>query len=289
MTITRRDLLRSTACTVAGLAGLRTVADAQDNRTPAGGVSIQLVRHATCIIRYGGKAILLDPMLSEAGAMPAIANSPNPRRNPLVPLALTAPAIISATDATLVTHTHFDHWDAPTAGLLPKARTVFVQTPDKKKLDDAGFTDVRVLTTSGDWEGLTLTRVGGQHGRGETGQRMGPVSGYVLTKAGLPTLYIAGDSVWCPEVEEAIRTHKPDVILVNAGAAQFLEGGPITMDVDDVVTVIKAAPAARIVAVHMEAINHCVLTRDALRSGLSKAAVKATILIPYDGDLVPIA
>ena len=103
----------------------------------------------------------------------------------------------------------------------------------------------------------------------------------------MPTLYIAGDSVWCPEVEEAIRTYKPDVILVNAGAAQFLEGGPITMDVDDVVTVIKAAPAARIVAVHMEAINHCVLTRDALRSGLSTAGVKATILIPHDGDLVP--
>jgi len=285
MTITRRDLLKSTASTVAGMTVFRTEASAQDNRTTAGGTSIQLVRHATCIIRYGGKTLLLDPMLSEPGAMPAIANSPNPRRNPLVSLTLTPPAIVAATEATLVTHTHFDHWDAPAAGLLPRARTVFVQPPDKKKLDDAGFTDVRPLTPSVEWESLTLTRVGGQHGRGETGQRMGPVSGYVLKKTGLPTLYIAGDSVWCPEVEDAIRTHKPDVILVNAGAAQFLEGGPITMDVDDIVNVTRAAPAARIVAVHMDAINHCVLTRDGLRSGLTKAGVSA-VVIPRDGDVV---
>jgi L-ascorbate metabolism protein UlaG (beta-lactamase superfamily) len=100
---------------------------------------------------------------------------------------------------------------------------------------------------------------------------MGPVSGYVLSKTGVPTLYIAGDSVWCSEVEDAIRIHKPDVIVVNAGAAQFLEGGPITMDAADVVKVCQSAPQARIVAVHMEAINQCVLTRDGLRSGLRDA------------------
>ena len=89
-----------------------------------------------------------------------------------------------------------------------------------------------------------------------TGQRMGPVSGYVLSRSGSPTLYIAGDSVWCPEVAAAITTHKPSIIFVNAGAAQFLEGGPITMDVDDVVKVCQAAPQATIVAMHMEAVNH---------------------------------
>src|SRR3954447_2595876 len=132
MAITRRDLLKSTACTVAGMAASRTVASAQDKRTAAPGASIQLVRHATCIIRYGGRSLLLDPMFSDAGALPAIGQTPNPRRNPLVPLALTPSSILAASEATLVTHTHFDHWDAPASGLLPKARIVFVQALDKK-------------------------------------------------------------------------------------------------------------------------------------------------------------
>jgi L-ascorbate metabolism protein UlaG (beta-lactamase superfamily) len=118
---------------------------------------------------------------------------------------------------------------------------------------------------------------------------MGPVSGYVLTRAGSPTVYIAGDTVWCPDVADAIRTHQPDVIVLNAGAAQFLEGGPITMDVDDVIAVCQAAPRATIVAVHMEAINHCVLTRDGLREGLRRSPVKSTVLIPLDGEELRIA
>lgn len=51
-----------------------------------GGVRLQLVRNATCMIEYAGQALLLDPWLSEAGAMAAITNTPNPRPNPLVPL-----------------------------------------------------------------------------------------------------------------------------------------------------------------------------------------------------------
>ena len=72
--------------------------------------------------------------------------------------------------------------------------------------------------------------------------RLAPVSGFVLSTSGQPTLYIAGDTVWCPVVAGAIDTHAPDIIVVNAGAAQFLEGGVITMDVDDVVQVCRAAP-----------------------------------------------
>jgi L-ascorbate metabolism protein UlaG (beta-lactamase superfamily) len=287
MALTRRDLLRSAAYVVAGTA-VPTISSAQEHRSATPGVSIQLIRHATCLIRYGGKTLLLDPMLSDAGALPAIARTPNPRPNPLVPLALTPSTFLTTIDATLVSHTHFDHWDASARESVPKARTVFVQPPDKGKFDDAGFSDVRPLTAVATWEGLTLTRVGGQHGRGETGERMGPVSGYLLSKSGVPTVYIAGDSVWCSEVEDAIRAHKPDVILVNAGAAQFLEGGPITMDIDDVAKVCQAAPAAKVVAVHMEAINHCVLTREGLRSGLKRAGVSSTILIPRDGEVIQI-
>ena len=68
-------------------------------------MQIQLVRHATLLLEYAGMRLLVDPMLSDAGAMPAIENSPQPRRNPLVPLPCPATDVVSGIQAVLVTHT----------------------------------------------------------------------------------------------------------------------------------------------------------------------------------------
>ena len=71
---------------------------------------------------------------------------------------------------------------------------------------------------------------------------MAPVSGFVVRAEGSPVLYVAGDTIWCPEVEEALEVHRPDVVVVNAGAARLLEGDPITMTAGDVARVCRAAP-----------------------------------------------
>ena len=197
---------------------------------------------------------------------------------------MPATQVVAGVEATLLTHLHVDHWDPVARDLLPKAGPIFVQPADRDRVVQAGFTGVQVVEPTLTWQGVTFARTGGQHGRGEVGQRMGTVSGYVLKSAGLPTIYIAGDTIWCPDVADAIRTHTPDVIVVNAGEAQFLEGGPIIMGVADVVQVCQAAPRATIVAVHMEAVNHCLLSRPGLREGLTHAGVKSTVLIPKDGE-----
>ena len=69
MSMTRRTLLRSSAPAALGLVAPfgRRLADAAYRAD----TTIQLARHATLIVRYGGKALLVDPMLSDAGAMPA--------------------------------------------------------------------------------------------------------------------------------------------------------------------------------------------------------------------------
>jgi L-ascorbate metabolism protein UlaG (beta-lactamase superfamily) len=110
------------------------------------------------------------------------------------------------------------------------------------------------------------------------------VSGFVVRAEGSPTLYVAGDTVWCPEVEEALSVHTPGVVVVNAGAARFLEGDPITMTAQDVASVCRAVPEVRVVAVHMEAINHCLLTRDELREELQGEGLSDRVKIPADGE-----
>jgi L-ascorbate metabolism protein UlaG (beta-lactamase superfamily) len=121
---------------------------------------------------------------------------------------------------------------------------------------------------------------------GEIGQQMAPVCGFVLAAPDEPTLYIAGDTILCDEVREALERHRPDVVVVNAGAAQFLEGGPITMDVGDVVAVARLAPEAQIVAVHFESVSHCVETRADLHQRLHDEGLADRVTVPEDGSLV---
>ncbi len=113
---------------------------------------------------------------------------------------------------------------------------------------------------------------------------MGAVSGFVLAAAGEPTLYIAGDTIWCEEVRTALEQHQPDDVVVNAGAAQLAEGDPITMTAGEVIETARFAPDARVVAVHMEAINHCLLTR----AELEAADLVERVLVPVDGGEAPV-
>ena len=247
---------------------------------------LRLIRHATLILEYNGHRFIIDPMLDEAGARAAIENSPNPRRNPLVPLPMPTAEVLDGVEAVLVTHTHSDHWDAAAAEMLAKNLPLFCQVEDEQKFQSQGFRAVRVVREAVTWNGIEIMRTGGQHGRGAIGRAMAPVSGFVLQASGEPTLYIAGDTIWCEEVHRALSEFRPAVVVVNAGAAQFLEGGPITMSADDVIATCQAAKDAKVVAVHMEAINHCLLTRADLGFQLEAARVADSVEIPADGELL---
>jgi L-ascorbate metabolism protein UlaG (beta-lactamase superfamily) len=247
-------------------------------------MQIQLIRHATLLIEYAGMRLLLDPMLSDAGAMPPIQNSPQPRQNPLVSLPCPAEQILDGVQAVLVTHTHRDHWDDAAIQLVPKDLPLFCQPEEQGKMEGARFVNAAPVDDVRHWSKISITRTGGQHGTGEIGRAMAPVSGYVLRAANEPTLYVAGDTIWCDEVSHAIQQFHPHVIVLNAGAAQFLKGDPITMTADDVVHVCRAAAKAKTIAVHMEAINHCLLSRNELARHAHQAGVQ--VVIPADGEVI---
>ena len=243
---------------------------------------IQLVRHATLLLDYANMRLLVDPMLSDAGAMAAIQNSPQPRPNPLVALPMPVEQVLDGVHAVVVTHTHRDHWDDAAIQLVPKDLLLFCQPEDLAKMESTHFVNAAAVHDARNWSKICITRTGGHHGTGDIGKAMAPVSGYVLQSEGEPTLYIAGDTIWCREVSDAIEQFHPDVIVLNAGGARFLQGDPITMMPSDVIHVCHAAPKAKIMAVHMEAINHCLVTRDELVAQAEAAGVD--VIIPGDGE-----
>ena len=250
-------------------------------------MDITLIRHATLVVSINGLNLLVDPMFSPARSSEAIPNTPNQQRNPLVELSLDDAGLrrlLDEIDAVLVTHTHSDHWDEFARTSLVKDLPVFCQPEDSQRIREAGFESVQPIANEQVWKRLRFSRTAGRHGSGKIGDMMAPVSGFVIQAKGEPVLYIAGDTIWCPDVEDSLRTYQPEIIVVNAGAAQFSTGGPITMTADDVIEVCRAAPGAEVVAVHMEAINHCLLSRDELLAAITQAGVEAMVKIPADGE-----
>jgi L-ascorbate metabolism protein UlaG (beta-lactamase superfamily) len=233
-------------------------------------VRLTLVRNATVIVETAGARILVDPMLDDAGARPPIENTANPVPNPTVPLPFPAEDVVQGIDAVIVTHLHRDHLDARAEELLPRDVPVYCQPEDEKTLRDLGL-DARGVDESTKLDEFRVTRTPGRHGSGRVAELLAPTSGFVLDD-----LYIAGDTVWFEGVEETIVRHRPRVAVVNAGGAEFFEGGLIIMGIDDVREVAAQVPT--VVAVHMEAMNHCFLTRAELRTALP------AVLVPDDGE-----
>jgi L-ascorbate metabolism protein UlaG (beta-lactamase superfamily) len=250
-------------------------------------MQIQLLRHATLFLMMNGSRILVDPMLGPAGSMDPIQNAPNPRRIPLVDLPLVRTALgtlLNQVDIVLVTHTHRDHWDSAAIHLIPKSTPVLCQPQDEWRILADGFTQVWPITATFEWHDIHFTRTEGQHGTGDIGRKMAPVSGFALQAETEPCLYLAGDTIWCAEVIAVLNQSQPDITIVNAGAAQFLTGGPITMTAEDVIQVCKANPGGKVIAVHMEAVNHCLLSRSELRSRIEGEGIMDRVFIPEDGE-----
>lgn len=248
-------------------------------------MKIQLIRHATMLIEINGKKLLLDPMFSPAGLMEAIPDVPNKNNNPLVDLPIKIASLIDV-DAVLITHTHRDHFDSTAIDVLPKDTTLFCQPDDAEKIKGYGFINTKSIEYSYEWKGIKIYLTKGQHGRGEVANRMGPVSGFVLYSKNEPSLYIVGDSIWCDEVKQALDKYQPQITICFAGAAQFSNGGPITMTKEDICNLAEIAPYTKIIVAHMESWNHCLLSHKELKTHLRKKAIPTPIYIPENGETI---
>ncbi|MCF2493437.1 MULTISPECIES: MBL fold metallo-hydrolase [Dyadobacter] len=264
------------------LVSIASFAQPKTSKTP----SLRLIRNATLVIEYAGKKILVDPMLSSKGAFESFAGV---EKNPTVELKMPVKEIVEGVDLVLVTHTHVDHFDPAASNALVKSVQVLNQPADKAFFTKEGFTKANVLDSSTDWDGIRIQRVDAQHGSGKVLEMMGKTSGFILTAKNEPTIYIVGDGILTEDIVKNIKKFNPDYIVVNSGGA-FIPGfetSPILMDEVQTMALIRESGKAKVIAVHMDALDHCRTSRAKLIQKANEMNIEMTkLIIPQDGEVV---
>lgn len=248
--------------------------------------SVQLIRNATLVIEYNGKKILVDPMFSPKGAIDSWAGI---QKNPTVELKMPIEKIVKDVDLVIVSHSHEDHFDKFASQNLDKSIDLIMQPSDADFFKKENFTNATVLEDNKVWNGINIHRIEGQHGSGEVLKMMGKTSGFVLQAENQPTVYIVGDAIWTEDIKKTIKKFKPDYIIVNSGGAliQGFENVPIIMDEAQTIELIKNSGKAKVIAVHMDALDHCRTTRSSLKKKAAELKIGTNkLMIPEDGEMI---
>ena len=114
---------------------------------------------------------------------------------------------------------------------------------------------------------------------------MGQVSGFVFQALGEPTVYWTGDTILYEPVSQVIERFRPDVIVTHSSGAMWKGSGPIVMDADQTLAVCQTAPESRVVAIHLDSLDHGQVSRQDLRARARAVEISETrLLIPEDGE-----
>ena len=247
-------------------------------------MKITQVRNATIIMEYNNTKFLIDPWLMPKDYMPGFDTAINSEiRQPRVELPFEIEKIVDV-DAVIITHIHPDHWDEFAEKALDKNIKVFVQSSvDKDYVITKGFTNIEIIQENGtEYNGITLYKI--KPLCASIGMPYDAM-GVVFKSEDEKTLYIAGDTIWCEEVIEALTKYHPDVIVINACAATVLNGERLIMNIDDVKEVLQNAPNSTVIASHMDTVSHLSVTREDLKEFKTKNNID-NLLIPEDGEII---
>jgi L-ascorbate metabolism protein UlaG (beta-lactamase superfamily) len=245
-------------------------------------MKLQLIRSATLRVEYTAKRFVIDPYLAAKHSRPSYSDvSPNP----LVELPCSPEQVIAGIDMAVISHLHSDHFDPTAQRLLPKDLPVLCQPGDDAVLESYGFRSVISIADDVTWKGIDITRTAGQHGTGQVLREMGEASGFVFKAENEPTVYWAGDTIWCDPVARVIDRVQPDIIVTHSCGAVWGENVLIVMDAAQTVAVCRAAPDSVVVATHMDSVDHATVSRQALRAHADASGIRAAQLrIPADGE-----
>ncbi|QZT38150.1 MBL fold metallo-hydrolase [Halosquirtibacter xylanolyticus] len=245
-------------------------------------IHITLYRNATMRIEHFGINILTDPMLSDKGSFMSFV-VPDKKNNPTTDLPVPIEKILEDIDVVLISHLHPDKFDQKAMELIPKNKPIICVYEDSIILREMGFRNVHTINDTLKWKDVTIHRQDASQGEHEIEDQLGKVTGFIIEAPGYDTLYWVGDSILDNDVRKNIHRTKPEIIITHSGGALHLGEHQILMNSDDTVEIARQAPEAKVVAVHLDALDHCLETRESLKQRVKEAKIH-NIFIPLDGQ-----
>jgi L-ascorbate metabolism protein UlaG (beta-lactamase superfamily) len=252
------------------------------------GAGLRYLGGPTALLELGGLRLLTDPTFDPAGDYPLGSRVLSKTIG-----ALVTPDEVGPVDAVLLSHDqHPDNLDARGRGYLGSAPLVLSTAAARQRLGGT----VRALEN---WEHVELPRAAGpplrvtgvpaRHGPPGCEPLTGPVTGFVLTGDGLPTVYVSGDNA-APEHAAAVadRFGPVDVAILFAGAARtaLLDGAYLTLTSAQAAQAAVVLGARHVVPLHFEGWAHFSQGRDTLDSAFTAAGIRDRLHLPGLGGRV---
>lgn len=247
-------------------------------------MQIRLIRSATLVVQLADVRLLIDPWLASKGEGKSYSGR---GPSPLVDLPCSLEELLDGIDAVLVSHLHSDHFDEVAQQVLPKSMPILCHARDRDQIAAMGFSDVQAIGDGTAVGGVTISTTDGRHGPPEVLDDMGEVSGFLISAAGEPTLFWAGDTIMCPEVEAVLAEERPKVVVVHGCGALWLGKGPLVMDGPMVLDTVRLSAHATVVVTHLDAVDHATVSRADLRRMAAEASIdQSRLLVPEDGEIL---
>ncbi|BDM70354.1 MBL fold metallo-hydrolase [Streptomyces nigrescens] len=242
----------------------------------------------TALLEIAGVRLLTDPTFDPPGDYPI-----GERKLVKTAGAALTPEEIGPVDAVLLSHDHHpDNLDRAGRAYTAEAPLVLSTAAARERLggtvralaDGEQFTLPRP-----DGGTLTVTGVPAQHGPDGTEHLVGEVTGFVLSGAGLPTVYISGDNASLDVVRAIAERFGPfDVALLFAGGAQtpLLGDAYLTLPSDRAAEAAGLLGARQVVPLHFEHWGHFTQGSDSLVEAFRRAGREDRLRLLKPGEQI---
>lgn len=239
-------------------------------------VGVRYLGGPTALLEVGSLRLLTDPTFDPPGDYPVGNRS----------LRKTIGAVVSRqdagqVDAVLLSHDqHPDNLDHQGRDYLLSAPLVLSTAAAQQRLGGT----VRALDpwqhhdlARGGSAPLRVTAVPARHGPPGCEPMTGPVTGFMLTGDGLPSVYVSGDNAALEHASAVADRFGPvDVAILFAGAARtaLLDGACLTLTSAEAAQAAAVLGARHVVPLHFEGWAHFSQGRDTLDAAFATAGLR---------------
>lgn len=252
-------------------------------------IGVRAVGGPTAILELAGLRLLTDPTFDEPGRYERgsgrfLTKTEGP--------ALTTDEV-GRIDAVLLSHDqHADNLDTSGREFLSSV-PLTVTTPDGAERLGGTTRPLPRWNHLGlpcaDGGSLRITAVPAQHGPEGSDPITGPVTGFVLSGAGLPTVYVSGDNASLDVVRRIAQRLGPiDIAILFAGAARtaLFDGAPLTLTSEDAAVAAAILGVRAAVPLHFQGWEHFSEGAGSLRAAFAAAGSSERLHLLNPGESV---